>query len=341
MELFVLRRVRLKTAKIRIRMRICYGILSSSTDGKIVSQLVRSLGDISPVLIHHDYSQQADFALDSGVKAIVIQDYIQTEWGQWSQAEAIIKLLNHAVRHEEFDYFQLLSESCLPIAPTTEFSAYLKETKPDACIGLIRVKCRADDLGTINYAWRYLATNRFIRKALVVLSQLCMESVGRDSVGARALVEGLSVVAPAKISKLPALPIRRALLSAMLAIAKCWHPFRKEFDCYVGSTWWCLSRKAAEYALHELDRQPHLVSHYKQTQHPDESIFHTLIGNSGFKKIAGINHYISWKERANGPDEITKFHLPKIRESNKFFARKFSKSIADETRQEIVSRSSR
>lgn len=317
-------------------MRVCYGILSSSTDGKIVTQLVNSLGKNVPIIIHHDFSQQPEFNLSSGSNVTVIRDYIPTKWGGWSQAEAILCLLKYADGNESFDYFQLLSETCLPVRPIGEFESFLAQTKPDACIGLIRILGKANDFGTLNYAWRYLAGDSISQKAIRFLSRHCMERAERIDVRKRSMVGGLSVVQSAEKCDVPKFPPMHSLLDYLLRITSKDHPFNDEFNCFVGSTWFCLSRKVVEQTLQKLNLRLDLVAHYKNTQCPDESIVHTLVGNGGFKNIASINHHLSWKERANGPDELTMDHFSEIRSSRKFFARKFSKSTSNDLRREFI-----
>lgn len=317
-------------------MRVCYGILSSNTDGKIVAQLVDSLGKNSPIIVHHDFSQESSFFLSSDANVTVIDDYISTEWGRWSQAEAILSLLEYAVGNESFDYFQLLSETCLPIRPIEEFESFLEVTQPDACIGLIRIFGKSNDLGTLNYAWRYLVGDGAARRAMELLTRCCMEKSGKTDVRARLLVEGLSVVRSAEKQDVPELPLMHMLLDSLLALTSKGHPFNDRFSCFVGSTWFCLSRKVAEYILNELNLRRDLIAHYKNTLCPDESIIHTLVGNSRFKNIASINHYLSWKIRANGPDELSMVHLPEIRASKKFFARKLSKLTTSDLRRELI-----
>lgn len=317
-------------------MKICFGILSSSTNGDIVDQLVGSLGNQPSVFVHHDYSQNPDFKLSSK-NAVILKDYTKTDWGLWTQAEAIIGLLRYAVQNSSFDYFQLLSETCLPVRPISEFENFLTDTHPDACIGLIKVAGRADDLGTINYAWRCFSKNRIMRRIIAVLALQFSDQSGINDPSARDLFQGLSVIRVATVAT-KFMPLRRALFNLTLKVAQIGTPFSSKYDCYVGSTWFCLSRKMAEYVLDELDRNPKLIEHYRGTLSPDESIIHTVVGNKDDLQLFDINHFISWVDRANGPDELKMEHLGDILGSNKFFARKFSKDIKDPLRLKILDR---
>jgi hypothetical protein len=316
-------------------MRVCYGILSSSTDGKIVSQLANSLGS-SNIFVHHDFSQRPDFQLECGSNVVVLKDYVPTTWGGWSQAEAIIRLMQFASQNASFDYFQLLSESCLPIRHVSEFETYLAESAPDACIGLIKLAGRANDVGTVNYAWRYFVKSKWARRMIGILARACMDPGAVDDPSARTLIEGLSVVPIAKTGTKPQWWLRQSLLKAFLYFVRPAHPFNDGYHCYAGSTWLCLSRPVLEFVLDQLQQRPDLTAHFKYSRSPDEAIVHTIVGNAGLRKLSPINHFISWRERANGPDELTHAHVHDMAQSKRFFARKFSKTASDSVRQHCL-----
>lgn len=317
-------------------MQICYGILSSSTTGGAVNQLAKSLGTKSTIVIHHDYSQQPEFSVDDGPNITVLKDYVKTEWGRWSQAQAIICLLEHSLNNSSFDYFQLLSETCLPIRPIHEFEEFLATTKPDACIGLIRLSGKPDDIGTLNYAWRYFSTYRRWNRVIAILSQNCLDEAGKSDPKARDLFQGLSVIKLKTIKKRYSSLLNIYLLKTVLKLGQFLHPFDKIFDCYVGSTWFCINRKTAEYLLNEIKNKPALIAHYRGTRSPDESIFHSVLGNAAFEKLSSINHFISWQQRESGPDELATTHFDAMKNSKKFFARKFSKSPTDDFRLQTI-----
>ena len=319
-----------------INVKICFGILSSSTNGEIISQLITTLPKESPIFIHHDFSQRPDFCCCSSENVSVLDDYVQTQWGGWSQANAIVRLLEWSLENSTYDYFQLLSETCLPIKKISEFESYLTSAKPDACIGLIEIKNKTDDLGTLNYAWRYFGKSKIVKRIVATLSQNLLAKSGVHSVSARILYQGLSIIKLGTSDNKLSTWFSKMLLNGVLKFIKYLHPFRPDFQCYVGSTWFCLSRATAQYVVNEIGNNPSLVKHYETTRSPDESIFHTIIGNAKGLKILNINHYISWKLRESGPDDLRIEHLGEIGASKGFFARKFSKSNSDALRLEVL-----
>jgi hypothetical protein len=74
---------------------------------------------------------------------------------------------------------------------------------------------------------------------------------------------------------------------------------------YKGSQWWCLTDACAAYVLDVVERRPDLVRFFRRTRIPDETFFHTIIGNSPFAAtlspgfaggMQAGNHYIRWRE---------------------------------------------
>ena len=107
-------------------MEIAFGILSSQEREESVRQLVHSLGDADPVFVHQDLSKQPEFSL-AGTHAYLIPDYVKTTWGSAELARAILHLIQTALQRSRFDYFQLLSASCLPCLVRDEPSSLLIE----------------------------------------------------------------------------------------------------------------------------------------------------------------------------------------------------------------------
>jgi hypothetical protein len=107
------------------------------------------------------------------------------------------------------------------------------------------------------------------------------------------------------------------------------------FTLYAGSQWWALSKRCIGYILHFILENPEYVDFYKYTSVPDEMFFHTIIGNSPFKKnvVNGVM-YDDWE--TGSPAAITLQHLPILAQKTvpavnggkktPLFARKFSDS---------------
>lgn len=107
-----------------------------------------------------------------------------------------------------------------------------------------------------------------------------------------------------------------------------------------GRTWWALSRQACKYILDYTEQNQQLVNFFKDIHAPEESYFHTILGNSDFRdRIRGNVIYEDWSEGGLHPQMISERHLtffeahPKVFDlyegpSELLFARKFSDASA-------------
>ena len=148
--------------------------------------------------------------------------------------------------------------------------------------------------------------------------------------------------------------VRRALVRfGAIPKERDYRAHLKGITPYGGSMWWALSREACEYMLEFIDRERRMVRFFKHTHCPDESFFHTILGNSAYK-----NHmlrevtYADWTAGGRSPALFSEAHLERFREARGFstsggadavpalFARKFSDEsteIAERLRQLIES----
>jgi hypothetical protein len=118
------------------------------------------------------------------------------------------------------------------------------------------------------------------------------------------------------------------------------------FKLYKGSQWWCLTDACAAYVLDVVERRPDLVRFFRRTRIPDETFFHTIIGNSPFAATlspgfaggtqAG-NHYIRWREGT--PAVLGEADLDGLLRDEACFARKVnerdSASLIDRLREHL------
>jgi hypothetical protein len=93
---------------------------------------------------------------------------------------------------------------------------------------------------------------------------------------------------------------------------------------YGGSSYWCLSRAAAEYIMETVDRSPELLKFFRHAWIPDEIFFQTILANSPMKDrlIDDDIHHIEWTPHQPSPKVIA--DPTAALESGKWFARKFA-----------------
>jgi Core-2/I-Branching enzyme len=117
---------------------------------------------------------------------------------------------------------------------------------------------------------------------------------------------------------------------------------------YGGSTWWILTRDACQYVLDFANTRPSVCRFFAETFAPDESFFHTILGNSPFK--ANIRRNVMYDDWVNvgphpaHPAAMGHEHVELFESSEEFlfedvfgrgemlFARKFSDDDLDVVR---------
>jgi len=311
-------------------MEIAFGVLSALEPEDSVRQLVASLGDSDPIVVHHDYSKQPCFSLPAS-RAHVIPDYVSTEWGKPELAKAIFHLIRTALNHSRFDYFQLLSASCLPLRPIAELRTHLAEGKHPIYSDILnldadervmmshghRVFCRVD-----KPASRLLGRSRrwYLGNDPITVQQANLGIVRRSNPQAR-------LTAWQWLGKKIHDAARRGLLDD--------HPFRDGTAPLVGSLWFCLRRDVCEYLVQQEDSNP-LTPYLMGLKVCDEILFPTILGNSTFD-IMPSNHLVSDFVGPH-PRFFDKGDMNVLASSDRFFGRKFSPDTSDQVRLSVLAR---
>jgi hypothetical protein len=312
--------------------RIVFGLLSCKQSAAAIAQFADAVAPHC-VLVHHDFSQTPDFAVECD-NVIVLSQYVRTGWGAWSLVEAALILMETAVALDNCDYFQLVSESCLPARPVSEFADFLRVEAPDVMIDMLALDA-SPPTALINYGWRYLPRVTWLVR-VARRSGLWWLGAGygheqRCGVNLKTVASG-----PAKLGQRLRRLAGKTILSAFLTPVFGRFPLGRISQCWVGSQWFGISRAAALRVLALRASVPELEEHYRHCAIPDESFIHTLVANCFFPAIHPNNHVTFWDGARFGPDEIGTEHLPRIAASHKFFARKFKLDPACPARLEVL-----
>src|SRR5262249_37084901 len=108
------------------------------------------------------------------------------------------------------------------------------------------------------------------------------------------------------------------------ALARPFLPFSSQFRCYAGSQWFSARRNCAEHILQWHSLNASFARHYSRTHVPDESYFHSILGNSTqFSVSQDCKRYVDWSAGGNSPKTLGIEDLPDILASTAHFARKF------------------
>lgn len=106
------------------------------------------------------------------------------------------------------------------------------------------------------------------------------------------------------------------------------------FQIYVGSQWFALSKKCAQYIINKVETDNTYFRYFRRTLVPDEAFFQTIIGNSPFADQTRNNLMFTDFGNKASPCIIQDFHVDQFKQEQNFtnmygtytpcFARKFS-----------------
>jgi hypothetical protein len=308
-------------------MRIVFGLMASHEPPATVAQLVDALAPLR-VVLHLDAARASQLKLERPNLSHVAHASA-TGWGNWGFTRAILRTVRHAAEVHDFDYFQLLSPSCLPIRPIADFRAHIVQERVDIHADLIPVECDNDTFMTFGYR-TYLpgSTLRFrllrrmrgwyfgARPPLVQYHSLSLHRrMPRPA------------ITPAALGGYAGLALTR--LAARGAFGA--HPFGPALRPRIGSTWFGAHRHACERMLQMSEEEP-WSSGFKHLHLVDETLLATLIAQTGLR-IGISNHAISRFDGQGHPRVLTLADMPALEAGGRFFARKFALQPEDAARQ--------
>lgn len=308
-------------------MRIVFGLMASHEPASVIVQLVQALAP-HRVVIHQDAGRASPLRLDLP-NLMAVPDAGATGWGNWGFTRAILRTMRHAAQVHDFDYFQLLSPSCLPIRPLADFRAHVIQDRTDIHADLMPVDGDVDTLMTFGYR-TYLpgSTLRFrvLRRMRGWYFGACPPLVQEHSLSVHRRVPRPAIT-PSALGGYAGLALTR--LAARGALGA--HPFSPSLPPRIGSTWFGAHRHACERMLKMSEEEP-WSSGFKHLHLVDETLLATLIAQTGMR-IGRSNHTISDFDGQGHPRLLTFPDLPTLQAGERFFARKFALQADDAARQ--------
>jgi Core-2/I-Branching enzyme len=286
-------------------MKIAYLILAHNTPAHLQRLVTALSSDSSGFFIHIDKKSAIDkFSNIKGDKVHFIEERIPVFWGDFSQVEATLILLQAALADpRRFDRFVLLSGADYPLRSASYIERFFAHNQDKEFMNMVAMPSAA------------------AKKPLSLLTTYRVQ--GGDPLISRIMQKVLL--------KLGVLPAQRDYRI----------PFH-ELAPYGGATWWALSREACEFIQSFWTRETQVVAFFKNTVCPDESFFHTILGNSRFKSSTlGSLTYADWSAGGANPAMITEAHLALFQSMSSLaadggatagemlFARKFPEQSAD------------
>lgn len=309
-------------------MEMAFGILSANEPAEAVTQLVASLGDDDDIVVHHDYSKQPGFSLPTR-RPFLIPDYVETAWGSPGLPLAIFHLIRTALRRSRFDYFQLLSGSCLPLRPIHDLKRHL--SLQDRPIHADLLNLDADERVMMSHGHRVFC--RAEKLASRLLSRSRRWYFGDDPITVQQANLGIHDRSDPDAQLTPWQWIGKQVHVAARVGLLDNHPFHGDMTPFVGSLWFCLRRDVCEYLVQQEEDNP-FVPYLLGLEVCDEILFPTLLGNSAFG-IAASNHLVN-DFVGSHPRTFDDRDLPALADSDRFFARKFSTGCNDVPRRRVL-----
>ena len=312
-----------------VKPRILFSVLSSRDTKDAICQLADLLFP-HQIIVHHDFTKFPDYKIDKP-NVYVLEDPVVTSWGGWSLVDATLKLMEVACSRYEFEYFQLLSESCLPIKSISELEAYLNRYKPDATIDLQPlIPCKGPEF--YSHGWRYLTIGkktRYVARKLYYYQKKLGSNIQIGLVNSIALDRSSGLLTKLAFNFTLALSYVFLSFCALFSVK----------NIAVGGQWFGVSRTTLSNMIDYCSSHPELLERFKSFPIPDESFFQTIINHVGCNKILPPLHGLSWRGGMTGPDLLTDGDVDDLMQANdKFFARKFSLEPSDPARSVVCSR---
>jgi hypothetical protein len=292
-----------------MKPKIVFLVMSAVSKPATIDQLARALAP-HVVLVHHDFSQTPDFHL-TAPNVVLVPNPRRTGWAFFGFVDGIFHSIRYALHHLEFDYFQLLSPTCLPIRPLREFETNVSSCA-EAHFECIDLLLDRDALMSVGY--RAFTPEKSLRHRLFRrLSNIYFGSAPgrRDEAGIWLRSGGGAGIAA-----------QAALVATRLLSRPAFgrHIFGDRFSPYYGSAWFG-ARRHVVAAMLDVFEAPGVRNYFSRLRIPEEFLFPTLLMHLGAAR-GPLNHYIQKYNEAH-TGEIAEEQIEQLARSRAYFARKF------------------
>ena len=286
-------------------MNVAY-LITAHDNPEHLRRLVAALSSPSSKLFVH-IDRKSNVGEFSGLEASHIDltpDRVPVYWADFSLIEAILVLLRKAMADpRHFDRFVLLSGADYPLRSAAAIDRFFARHPETEFINLVEMPAEA--------------AGKPLSRLTVYTPRPGDPTIGR---GIRKVLMKVGKAAPDRDYK----------------------AYLRDLAPYGGSTWWALSRQACEVILAFVKRETRAVRFFKNTWCPDETFFHTILGNSDLRaRVARNLTYADWSAGRASPAYLSERHLAFFQTTTSFpatdvfgpgdmlFARKFTDAQGD------------
>ncbi|KYC39249.1 N-acetylglucosaminyltransferase [Scytonema hofmannii PCC 7110] len=292
-------------------MKICY-LIQTHKNPEQIYRLVKVIKQLSPdsyVLISHNYyTCDLDRIPIQNLPnvEVIISNKIQRY--DFSILQAYFNAIDWLFQHNiKFDWLVNLTGQDYPTQPLPKIENFLAQTKYDGFLEYFDVFSPQSPwglkTGCDRYCYQYLLSHVQLSREQKILFKLVKNFINYFQ----------------NIVKIDVSPV------LMIACQSEISPFNEQFKCYGGSYFTTLSWKCIRY-LHDLFiKSSKIISYYKNTLLPEESLIQTLLVNSNKFNLCDRNcRYINFKKSRHGhPHLLTLQDYPFLIQEDMHFARKF------------------
>lgn len=243
------------------------------------------------VFIHIDKKCREDYGFLGKMSHVHLFGRYKIAWGDVNHLKAILLLMREAYRHDDLEYFHLITGSDYPAIPLADFKSFCESHKHDNFVEHFPLPHtdwgEEGGMDRIRYYWVQpsyrVKHGRFIYKTIKLQRML-----GNDR-GFR-FFDG---------------------------------------NLYGGGTYWSVSREAVGCALNYMANHPDYLRRFRMTSIAEEICLHTLWCNSGIPLINNYMRYIDWGLDSGNPQVLTEKDYNNIINSGTLFARKMESGASD------------
>ncbi len=236
--------------------------------------------------------------LQEHLYVLPIEETVAVKWGQISQVDATLKLLQAVMKSgKTYDFVWLISGQDFPLATNLKIFDKLESKKNSAYMEVLSIDTK-----------RY---KRLLKRNEVWTAQCSV----RKGLCARLLRNFWYMLTGGRYHTF-------AL-------------FRRHYQkdtFYFGSSWWCLPYNAIVSMMQYLADNPRFYRFYSHCHCPDESFFQTLYLNHGTvaENLENILTYIDWEDCKDSPKTFTLKDLDMLnamKDKGYLLARKFDMNL--------------
>jgi hypothetical protein len=256
------------------------------------------LSTTGDVYLHVD--KKADLAAfgEYRDKVCFVEPRIDVRWGGYSQIECMLALLD-AAKRKDFDYVCLISGDDLPLKSRDDIKEFFRRNNGKEFIGVQKEYDRA----YIEFRIKYEHSELQYKKGKNALELLLLK------------------------------------LRHLLRLNKVNRYYKMLPPLYYGSQWFCISRQMTDYIFAFLDENRWYKSAFERSYCADEHFFQTIVMNSPFRdRVYNYDtesdnnrmalRYIDWDSGPQYPKILTEDDLPKIKNTDCIFGRKFAENLS-------------